>query len=166
MIISWIRNYFTSFLESFSLSRSAIIFESYSYRLFLFCPVNNQACSICAKMLMTSIQPGDNSWRRWRGFALAFGDIFSHSFCYHQSSSMFLSYHSSVVQKKVESKSRKAFKVPISLFIAMIIDRCTLIQVRVPPSITAVPPGGSVTGPTTTFPSETVPKTLRTKFFL
>ena len=42
----------------------------------------------------------------------------------------------------------------------MIIDRCTLIQVRVPPSITAVPPGGAVTGPTTTFPTETFPKTL------
>ena len=40
----------------------------------------------------------------------------------------------------------------------MIIDQWTLIQVRVPPSITAVPPGGAVTGPT-----ETVPKTIRTK---
>ena len=45
----------------------------------------------------------------------------------------------------------------------MIIDQWTLIQVRVPPSITAVPPGGAVTGPTTTFPTETVPKTIRTK---
>ena len=42
----------------------------------------------------------------------------------------------------------------------MIIDQCTLTQVRVPPSITAVPPGGSVTGHTTTFRTETFPKTL------